>query len=315
MTTNVLECVDVVQEFEVRGTRSGGGRAVVSAVDQVTFSVAKGETYAVVGETGSGKTTLARSILGAPPAASGKVTAGKVQMVFQNPFAALDPRWTVARSVAEPLQTLGVPRREARGQVAQALHEVGLAASRFAERYPHELSGGQAQRVAIARALVSRPDLVILDEPVTALDVLVQAQILRLLADLRERFGLTYLLISHDLGVVRTLAHRTGIMYLGRLCESAPTNELFERPAHPYTAALLSAIPPSLHDSSPGGVARTRVNLVGEQPSPMNPPSGCRFRTRCPRAEERCAVERPPMAEIAPGHEVACHFPMERSSR
>lgn len=228
-------------------------------------------------------------------------------MVFQDPFSALDPRWTVERSVAEPLITAGVRSSvDRRRRVAEILHLVGLNASRFGGRRPRELSGGQAQRVAIARALVSRPDLVILDEPVTALDVSIQAQVLGLLFELKNRLSLTCLLIAHDLAVVRTLADRTGIMYLGRLCETAPTDELFASPAHPYTAALLSAIPPDLHTET----VRERIPVVGEQPSPLRPPSGCRFRTRCVYAQQTCADRVPELREIAPGHRVACHFPL-----
>jgi oligopeptide/dipeptide ABC transporter ATP-binding protein len=230
-------------------------------------------------------------------------------MVFQDPYAALDPRWPVARTVAEPLVTAGVEGREKRRRaVAEILHLVGLSVARFGGRKPKELSGGQAQRVAIARALVSRPELVILDEPVTALDVSVQAQIVNLLFGLKQRLGLTCLLIAHDLAVVRTLADRTGILYLGRMCEIAPTEELFRAPAHPYTAALLAAIPPSLTDESPAEPSGER--LVGEQPSPLEPPSGCRFRTRCLHAQDHCAEVVPQMREIAPGREVACHFPL-----
>ena len=315
----VLECADVVQEFRVKGNRPFR-RAVVSAVAGVSFRVFRGETFALVGETGSGKSTLARAVLGAPPAVSGTVRvsgrpvgrdgAPGVQMVFQDPYAALDPRWSVARTVAEPLVTAGVTGREKRRRaVAEILHLVGLSVAQFGNRRPRELSGGQAQRVAIARALVSRPDLVILDEPVTALDVSVQAQIVNLLFDLKQRLALTCLLIAHDLAVVRTLADRTGILYLGRLCEVAPTEDLFAEPAHPYTAALLAAIPPSLTEENATPTASTE-RLVGEQPSPLNPPSGCRFRTRCVHARDTCAEIVPELREIAPGRTVACHFPL-----
>jgi oligopeptide/dipeptide ABC transporter ATP-binding protein len=230
-----------------------------------------------------------------------------VQLVFQDPFGALDPRWTLAGSIGEPLITAGVTDpAERRRRIAEIMHLVGLDASRFAGRLPRELSGGQAQRAAIARALVAQPDLVILDEPVTALDVSVQAQILALLHGLRQQLSLTSLLIAHDLAVVRALADRTAIMFLGRVCETAPTAELFRAPAHPYTAALLSAIPPGLR----GGARRERVRITGRQPSPLNPPSGCRFRTRCPLAQPDCAQAVPELREIAPGHEVACHFPL-----
>jgi oligopeptide/dipeptide ABC transporter ATP-binding protein len=313
----VLECVDVVQEFRVKGDKPFR-RAVVSAVAGVTLRVFRGETFALVGETGSGKSTLARAVIGAPPPVGGEIrVSGKevrrgsadVQMVFQDPYAALDPRWPVARTVTEPLVSAGVEGRESRRRrVAEILHLVGLSVARFGNRKPKELSGGQAQRVAIARALVARPDLLILDEPVTALDVSVQAQIVSLLFELKQRLALTCLLIAHDLAVVRTLADRTGILYLGRLCEVAPTEDLFRAPAHPYTAALLAAIPPSLTDENAAPPPAAR--LVGEQPSPLNPPSGCRFRTRCPRAQDVCAQVVPELRDVAAGRQVACHFPL-----
>lgn len=322
----LLQVTDLVQEFTVKGSKPFQ-RGRVSAVAGVSFGIARGETLALVGETGSGKSTIARALLASPPALSGSITlngralpVGKrakherglggagVQMVFQDPFGALDPRWSAARSVTEPLITAGVAdRAERRRRVAEIMHLVGLDASRFAGRLPRELSGGQAQRVAIARALVSEPDLLVLDEPVTALDVSVQAQILALLFDLRQRLSLTSLLIAHDLAVVRALADRTAILYLGRMCETAPTTELFNSPAHPYTAALLSAIPPGLRSNAR---QRERVRVTGRQPSPLNPPSGCRFRTRCPLAQDTCAEVVPQMREIAPGHDVACHFPL-----
>ncbi len=311
----VLEVDDLELTFRVAGRRPFT-HATVSAVAGVTLTVDHGEVLAIVGETGSGKSTLARAVLGAEPAKSGRIALRRrtprrgrssgIQMVFQDPYAALDPKWSVFRSVAEPLRTARLgSSKERRRRVAEILHLVGLSVSRFADRMPHELSGGQAQRVAIARALVSHPDLVLLDEPVTALDVSVQAQIIALLFDLKRRLGLTALLIAHDLAVVRTLADRTAIMYLGRLCESAPTAEVFTRPLHPYTAALLSAIPPKI-----GEPPRVRIPLRGEQPSPLNPPSGCRFRTRCAFAQERCATEVPEWREVEPGRQVACHFPL-----
>jgi oligopeptide/dipeptide ABC transporter ATP-binding protein len=320
----LLQVTDLVQEFTVKG-RKPFQRDRVSAVASVSFGIARGETLALVGETGSGKSTIARALLASPPALSGSITLNgrslpvgrhakhaatgqdSIQMVYQDPFGALDPRWSVARSITEPLITAGVAdRADRRRRVAEIMHLVGLDVSRFAGRLPRELSGGQAQRVAIARALVSEPSLLVLDEPVTALDVSVQAQILALLFDLRQRLSLTSLLIAHDLAVVRALADRTAILYLGRLCEVAPTADLFRSPAHPYTAALRSAIPPGLR----GGAERERVRITGRPPSPLSPPSGCRFRTRCPLAQEDCASVVPQLREIAPGHEVACHFPL-----
>ncbi len=240
---------------------------------------------------------------------AGALAAAKqVQMIFQDPFSALDPKWSVEQVVAEPLVTRGekndIVRRR---KIAEMLARVGLSASQYAQRLSFQLSGGQAQRVAIARALISSPDLVICDEPVTSLDVSIQAQILKLLSDLRAELGLTYLLIAHDLAVVRVLADRAATMYLGRFCEIGPTAAIFERAAHPYTAALLSAIPPR-----PGEPSRPeRIRLLGEPPSPLRPPSGCRFRTRCAYAQEICADVRPEMRAVDATHSVACHFPLQ----
>jgi peptide/nickel transport system ATP-binding protein len=329
--TPLLEVRDLVRDFKVfaRGTVR---RERVSALAGVSFEVREGETLAIVGETGSGKSTLARSIFGATPAQAGDVVisgerlyrSGRrrklrvplghlVQMVFQDPISALDPRWTVGRLVAEPL--LAGPHynvRQRRELVAEMLALVGLNAEEHGDRLAGALSGGEAQRVAIARALVSSPRLLICDEPVTALDVSVQAQIVRLLAELKQRLSLTYLLIAHDLDVVSVLADRVATMYLGRLCEVGPTEQIFAKPAHPYTAALISAIPPAVDatEEERAQLANRRVRLLGEPPSPTDPPSGCRFRTRCPLATELCAGVQPEMREIAPGHRVACHFPL-----
>lgn len=321
----VLRCVDLVQEFKVR--RAGGrAKGVVSALDHVSFEVNRGETLAIVGETGSGKSTLARTILGSPLPVSGKILRGPrgatgqhhsgrrgadqtatVQMIFQDPFSALDPKWTVEKILSEPLAARGEKNDLARRRkVASMLERVGLGVNNFIYRRPNELSGGQAQRIAIARALISSPDLVICDEPVTSLDVSIQAQILKLLFDLKEDLGLTYLLIAHDLAVVRALADRTVTMYLGRFCEVGPTSAIFNQPAHPYTSALLSAIPPRPGEQS----VRERIRLIGEPPSPLAPPSGCRFRTRCPHAQEICEREEPKLRSVAGLHEVACHFPL-----
>lgn len=319
----MLECEDVVQEFRVP-RRGSLGRATVSAVSGVSLSIARGQTYAIVGETGSGKTTLARAVIGAPPPRSGRVlVAGQeissrrlsaprsrgrlVQMVFQEPMSAMDPKWTVEQIIAEPLRVQGEVRgSKRRARIAEILDLVGLSPSRFARRRPTDLSGGQAQRVAIARALVVRPALVILDEPVTALDVSVQAEIIGLLADLKEELSLTYLLIAHDLAVVRALADKVATMYLGRLCETGSSDEVFSAPAHPYTSALLSAIPSIRRPAGEEG----RIRLLGEPPSPVNPPSGCRFRTRCPYAQDVCAEQVPPLVVTSGGHHVACHFPL-----
>ncbi len=312
---------DIVQEFAVN-RRGSLRRATVSAVSGVSLSVRKGHVLAVVGETGSGKTTLVRTVLGAPAPKSGTIkVAGRdvtarrgrgvkergrlVQMIFQDPMSALDPTWTVERILSEPLSMAGkMSRTVRRERIATVLARVGLKAEVHGARKPSELSGGQAQRVAIARALIAAPELVICDEPVTALDAASQAQVLALLAELKNEFGLTYLFITHDLAVVQNLADSVATMYLGKVCETAPTSEMFSSPAHPYTAALLSAIP------SFTPTERPRIRLLGEPPSPLDPPSGCRFRTRCPFAQEICATQEPRSREIAPGREVACHFPL-----
>jgi oligopeptide/dipeptide ABC transporter ATP-binding protein len=319
----LLEVTDLVQEFRV-SRRGSFRKGTVSAVAGVSFEIKRGETFAIVGETGSGKSTLARALIRAPGPKSGQITldgheltgpdaasnreVGKLaQMIFQDPFSALNPKWTIERIVTEPLATAGVPKDvRRRRRVAEILERVGLGASQFANRYPYEISGGQAQRVAIGRALVSAPELVICDEPVTALDVSIQAQILKLLSVLKKELSLTYLLIAHDLAVVRVLSDRTGTMYLGKFCEVGATSTIFEHPAHPYTDALLSAIPPR-----PGQtIERQRIHLAGEPPSPLSPPSGCRFHTRCAYAQDICKTEEPKMRPIGPDQNVACHFPL-----
>jgi len=318
----VVVAEHVVQEFRV--ARRGSLRlATVSAVADVSFRIEPGKTLAVVGETGSGKTTLARTLLGAPPLKSGRllvqgldVGRGRaaarnrgrlVQMIFQDPSSALDPTWSVERIVGEPLRPLRLGGEERRRRIVDALARVGLDYELHGRRRPSELSGGQQQRVAIARALVSRPALVVADEPVTALDAATQSQVVELLAELQRDFGLTYLLIAHDLSVVQLLADNVATMYLGKFCEEAPTEALFGAPAHPYTAALLSAIPSFTPDERP------RIRLLGEPPSPIDPPSGCRFRTRCAFAKEVCARIEPVKRELEPDHYVACHFPLDEN--
>jgi peptide/nickel transport system ATP-binding protein/oligopeptide transport system ATP-binding protein len=292
----------------------------VHAVDGVSFAVTKGEIFGVIGESGSGKSTLGRALLCLARPTGGRVLHDgtdpftlnsaeqrrrrhKYQMVFQDPHAALNPRMTALASVREPLDVVADGSREERNARAlKMIDHVGLSAEQAA-RYPHQLSGGQKQRVNIARALVLSPKLLVCDEAVAALDVSVQAGIINLLAELQQEFGLTYVFITHDIGVVSHISDRVAVMYLGRLMELGPTANVEQTPLHPYTEALLAA-EPSLDETDP----THRIILKGEIPSPIAPPSGCRFRTRCPRAVERCAALEPEWRELAPGHFVACHF-------
>jgi oligopeptide/dipeptide ABC transporter ATP-binding protein len=317
--TPLVEVVGVVKHFAVRHGAFGARSAdVVHAVDAVTLHVERGETLALVGESGCGKSTLARLILRLLDPTAGTIRFDGVdvtrargrallelrrraQIVFQDPFASFDPRRRVGASIAEPLVAQG-RRAGAATRVRELLGLVGLDAD-AAHRYPHEFSGGQRQRLAIARALSVQPDLVVLDEPVSALDVSIQAQVLALLADLRARLDLAYLFISHDLAVVRNVADRVAVMHLGEIVETGPTESVFTDPVHPYTQALLSAVP----DPDPVVErARARIVLPGEPPSPIDPPSGCRFRTRCWQAELACATQRPTLVDIGSDHHVAC---------
>jgi peptide/nickel transport system ATP-binding protein len=325
----LLQARHVVQEFVVRdyGGVKGG---VVQAVSDVSFDVWPGETLGIVGETGSGKSTLARSLLQAPKPKSGSVifqgadlvtlrgrrlleARRHVQMVFQDPFGSLDPKWRVAQIVEEPLiaYKLGDAATRRR-RVAEVLELVGLEPGTHSNRRPRELSGGQCQRVAIARAVALSPALIICDEAVSSLDVLIQAQVLNLFERLRGELGLAYLFIAHDLSLVKQVSDRVAVMYLGKLCEVGPAEEIYRAPMHPYTLALLDSIP------SPDPAAakeRTHKTISGEPPSPIHPPSGCRFRTRCPRAAERCAAEEPELRTLEEGHAVACHFPVTGPAR
>ena len=296
----------------------------LKAVDDVSFDIRRGEVLGLVGESGCGKSTLARMAVGLLPPSSGDVLlsgrpvgawsalerASRIQMVFQDPFSSLDPRQSVGASIAEPLRlaakAAGRPlsRQEWREKVQDVLVQVGLQ-SEHIDRYPHEFSGGQRQRVAVARAIVAGPGVVVCDEPVSALDASVQAQVLNLLKDMQQDMGLGYLFISHDLGVIGFMSDRVAVMYLGRLVEVARCDELFSHAAHPYTEALMAAAP----SRDPSRRGRGQI-LSGEMPSPLSPPAGCAFHPRCPHARPLCREEEPPLVQLNPGHAVRCHFPL-----
>ena len=323
----LLTVRDLVQEFEVRA-HGGVKGGVVQAVSGVSFDVKPGETLGIVGETGSGKSTLARAILQAPRPKAGSVEfrgsdlvrlRGRrlldarryMQMVFQDPYASLDPRWKVEEVVSEPLVGFGLGNRaERRDRVAELLQLVRLDPRTYGSRTPRQLSGGECQRVAIARALAVSPALIICDEAVSSFDVLIQAQVLNLFEHLRSQLGLSYLFIAHDLAIVKQVSDRVAVMYLGKLCEVGPSDELYRQPLHPYTLALLTSVP----EPEPGKRTQIHHTIAGEPPSPIDPPSGCRFRTRCPRAQQRCADEVPPLRAVDGGRQVACHFPLEASA-
>nr|WP_192926326.1 oligopeptide/dipeptide ABC transporter ATP-binding protein [Microvirga tunisiensis] len=293
----------------------GGEKQYLKAVDGISFSIAKGETFALVGESGSGKSTVARMVVGLLPPTSGEVAIDgvsmssraalaerqrlrrRIQMIFQDPYASLNPRWQVDRIVAEPIRAFRLieSEKDIRDRVGELLSLVGLHPA-DGRKYPHEFSGGQRQRIAIARALASNAEFIVCDEPTSALDVSVQAQILNLMRDLQDRLGLTYLFISHNLAVVRHMASRIGVMYLGRIVEISNGRELFAHPKHPYTRMLLDAVP------DVGMTGRQRIPVRGEIPNPINPPTGCTFNPRCPFANDRCRTEIPPLLGG-----VACH--------
>jgi len=317
----ILQVRNLVKHFQVGGGLFGGGAGIVKAVDGVSFEIHRGETLGLVGESGCGKTTTGRCILRLEPPTSGEVVfegrdmsklsdaelrglRRRMQVIFQDPYSSLNPRMTVGQIISEPLGVHGiVPDRAARAaRVQDLLRHAGLLPA-MARRYPHELSGGQRQRVGIARALAMEPSLIICDEPVSALDVSIQAQIINLLEELQAEFGLTYLFVAHDLSVVRHISDRVAVMYLGKIVEITDRKSLYEDPQHPYTRALLSAVP------IPDPVVeakREHVVLGGEVPSPLNPPSGCVFHPRCPIAVAECRTTVPELREIKPGHQAAC---------
>ncbi|GAA4415837.1 dipeptide ABC transporter ATP-binding protein [Georgenia halophila] len=325
----LLSVRNLVQEYEVRGP--GGVKAgVVHAVSDVSFDLMPGETLGIVGETGSGKSTLARAIIQVERPKSGEVhfqgqdlvqlkkrelkkTRAHMQMVYQDPFGSLNPRWRIEDVVEEPMRGhTSMGREERSTRIDELLDVVGLDPRAYRQRRPLELSGGQAQRVAIARAIALNPALIICDEAVSSLDVLIQAQVLNLFEKLRVELGLSYVFIAHDLATVKQISDRVAVMHLGQLAETGPAEEIYRAPRHPYTRALLDSVP--LLDANTG-VARRPVPLQGEPPSPLDPPTACRFHTRCPRAQAVCAEVKPPLEEVAPGYRVSCHFPLDDPDR
>ena len=322
MSEDLLNVTNLVKNFDLR-VNNGARRKkrIVQAVTNVSFSVGKGQTLGLVGESGSGKTTVGRCILRLIEPTSGTVEfegqdlgslkfeelralRRKMQIVFQDPFASLDPKMTVGTSISEPLIVQNVPGDHS-DKVIELLELVGLSAD-HAQRFPHEFSGGQRQRIGVARALALNPALIILDEPVSALDVSIQAGVINLFEDLQSRLGMSYIFIAHDLSVVRHIADRVAVMYLGKIVEIGEQQAVYEHPTHPYTKALLSAVP--LPDPKTER-SRHRIMLEGDVPSPVNPPSGCRFRTRCWKAQDVCAQEEPMLTVRPSGQMSACHFP------
>ncbi|RDI37175.1 ABC transporter ATP-binding protein [Falsibacillus pallidus] len=326
MTESLIEIQDLKKHFPLTGGVFGKTVGHVKAVDGVSFSVRKGETLGIVGESGCGKSTTGRMLLRLIEPSEGSIKfEGKditnlskkdmralrrdMQMVFQDPFASLNPRHTVEKILEEPLIVHGIGNAAERKQKVKEMLEVVGLSSYYAKRYPHQFSGGQRQRIGIARALMTRPKLIIADEPVSALDVSIQSQVLNLLEDLQKEFDLTYIFIAHDLGVVRHISDRVGVMYLGRMAELSDSDKLYEKPLHPYTQALLSAVPIPDPDFK-----RETILLQGDIPSPSNPPKGCAFHTRCPHSMEVCKSITPVFQEAEPGHYVACHLYSEDSS-
>ena len=321
MNTPIVETKGLKMYFPVGRTITGKPRRLLKAVDDVSFAIGKGQTFGLVGESGCGKTTIGRCLVRLYQPTEGQILFDgqdiarlsekelapyrrRMQMIFQDPYASLNPRMTVASIIAEPLLHTDMSRADRDARVRELVDLVGLKPDHM-QRYPHEFSGGQRQRVGIARALASSPEFIVCDEPISALDVSIQAQVINTLEELQDRFGLSYLFVSHDLSMVRHISHEVGVMYLGCMVERAPVQELYAHMLHPYTEALMSAVPIPDPDLA---AASERIHLTGDVPTPIDPPSGCRFRARCPYATARCAEERPELREVSPGHYVACHL-------
>ena len=320
MTKPLIEVRNLRMYFPV-GTSFLGGRKLLKAVDDVSFDLFPGETFGLVGEAGCGKTTVGRSLVRLYRPTGGQILLDgtdiaplserdvlpyrrRMQMIFQDPYASLNPRMTVSSIIGEPMRLQGASPDAIDARVRELIEQVGLKKDHL-NRYPHEFSGGQRQRIGIARALSTRPEFIVCDEPISALDVSIQAQVINMLEDLQREMGITYLFVSHDLSMVRHISHRVGVMYLGHLVEVANVHDLYADMRHPYTRALLSAVPVADPDLAANA---NRIILQGDVPTPIDPPSGCPFRTRCRFSEKRCAETRPELREVAPGHLVACHL-------
>ncbi len=315
----LIEARNLKKFFNVKSGALGTATQTLKAVDDVSFSINKGETLGIVGESGCGKTTTGRTLIRLYEPTAGSIIYNgeditkvkmlpyrkKIQIIFQDPYASLNPRMTVEDIIGEPLDIHKLAKgKDRRDKIASLLDTVGLN-KEHANRYPHEFSGGQRQRIGIARALAVEPELIVCDEPISALDVSIQAQIINMLEELQDKMGLAYLFIAHDLSMVKHISKNIGVMYLGKMVEIGDANEIYQNPMHPYTKALLSANPVADPRASR---EKTRIVIEGDLPSPINPPSGCRFRTRCPYAKPVCAEQEPPLKEVSPGRKAACHL-------
>ena len=320
MAKPLIEVRNLKMYFPVGSTLLSSHRKTLKAVDDVSFDLYPGETFGLVGESGCGKTTVGRTLVRLYKPTAGQIIFDgtdiarmdehtvlpyrkKMQMIFQDPYASLNPRMTVSSIIGEPMRLQGVKQEEISARVSELIEQVGLKKDHL-NRYPHEFSGGQRQRIGIARALAMHPEFIVCDEPISALDVSIQAQVINMLEELQEQMGITYLFVSHDLSMVRHISHRVGVMYLGQMVELATVEELYSNMQHPYTQALMSAVP--LADPDLAAQSR-RIVLQGDVPQPIDPPSGCPFRTRCRYAEKRCAETRPQLRDIGNGHLLACH--------